>query len=75
MIGLGLALLGSIFLSFGCLVAAFNSLISIREAYDRESTGMALLGFLGGIIGSAFFGWLTINLLNHLDSMQNVLFR
>jgi hypothetical protein len=75
MIGLGLGLLLAIFLSFGCLIAAFNSLMSIRESYDSESRGMAILGFFGGIIGSAFFGWLTIILLNHLESMQGILLR
>ena len=75
MIGLGLGLLASIFLSFGCLLAAFNSLISIRHAYDRESRLTALLGFFGGLVASAFFGWLTIHLLKLLDVMQNALVR
>ena len=75
MIGLGLGLLGSIFLSFGCLVAAFNSLGSLKDSYDSESRRMAILGFIGGLIGSAVFGYLTITLLNHLESAQNILMK
>jgi hypothetical protein len=74
MIGLGLGLLFSIFASFGCLIAGFNSLISLRNSYNGESRLTAIMGFIGGIAASAFFGWLTIWLLNRLDAMNNVLF-
>ena len=68
---LGLGLLGSIFLSFGCLIAAFKSLISLtRESYNSEARLMAVAGFVGGLIASAFFGWATIVLLNKLSEMQ-----
>ncbi len=67
---LGIGLLGSIFLSFGCLIAAFKSLISLREGYNSESRMMAIAGFIGGLIASAFFGWSTIMLLNRLDAMM-----
>ena len=68
---LGLGLLGSIFLSFGCLVAAIKSLMSLaRESFNQEARTMAVLGFIVGLIASAFFGWTTIIILNALDSMQ-----
>jgi len=68
---LGLGLLGTIFLSFGCLIAAFGSLASLARAYDRESRIMAVAGFIGGIAASAFFGWVTIELLNKLGALSN----
>ncbi len=71
---LGLGLLGSIFLSFGCLIAAFKSLGSLaRENYNSEARLMAILGFVGGLIASAFFGWATIVLLNRLESTMQVM--
>jgi len=70
---LGLGLLGSIFLSFGCLIAAIRSLASLaRESYSRESRLTAITGFVAGIVASAFFGWATIVLLNKLDSMMQM---
>ena len=75
MIALGWGLLGAILLSFGCLVAAFLSLGSIVRAYDKESRIMAITGFIGGLIASAFFGWVTIALVNKLDAMNQVLFK
>jgi hypothetical protein len=65
----GLALLGSIFISFGSLVAAFKSLASVSQAYDSESRITAIAGFVGGILISALFGWVTIYLLNRLSEM------
>jgi len=71
---LGLGLLGSIFLSFGCLIAAFKSIASLtREAYNSEARLMAVLGFIGGLLASAFFGWATIVLLNKLESTMQVM--
>jgi hypothetical protein len=67
---LGLATLGSIFISFGCLVAAFRSLASISQAYDRESRITAITGFVGGILISALFAWVTIYLLDRLSEMN-----
>jgi len=68
---LGLGLLGSIFLSFGCLIAAIRSLGSLsNESFNSEARMMAVAGFIGGLIASAFFGWATIRLLNALDAMQ-----
>ncbi|HDS29897.1 MAG TPA: hypothetical protein ENN67_02510 [Firmicutes bacterium] len=74
MIGLGLALICSIFISFGCLVGAFRSLGSIAKSYDSESRIMAVMGFLGGLVLSAFFGWLTIFLLNRLQGISESIF-
>jgi len=65
----GLGLLGSIFLSFGCLIAAFKSLLSLKDAYNPEARTIAIMGFIGGLIASAFFGWATIVLVNKLDAM------
>ena len=62
----GAGLLGCIFLSFGCLIAAFRSLASIGQAYDRESRIMAVNGFIFGIIGSIFFGLGAIYRLNSI---------
>jgi hypothetical protein len=73
MSGLGLGLLACIFLSFGCLIAAFRSLASISQAYDRESRVMAVMGFIGGLIASAFFGWATIVLLGGLQGLTQSL--
>ena len=67
---LGLATLGSIFISFGSLIAAFRSLASISQAYDRESRITAITGFFGGILISALFGWVTIYLLDRLTEMN-----
>lgn len=75
MIFFGLGLLGAILLSAGCLVGSISSLLSIRNAYDKESVVMAIAGFIGGIIGSAFFAWVTIKLLNSLESMGQFLSR
>jgi len=71
----GLGLLGCIFLSFGCLVAAFRSLASLSQAYDLESRRMAIAGFVGGLIISAFFGWATIVLLNMLTGAMDAFTR
>ena len=67
---LGLGLLGSIFLSFGCLVAGIKSLLSISQSYDSESRLMAIGGFIGGVLASAFFGYLTIRLLDMMSNMM-----
>jgi len=75
MIALGLGLVGAILLSFGCLIAAIRSLLSFREMYDRESRLMGLTGFIGGLIASAFFAWVTIKLLDYLDAIQTSLIR
>jgi len=73
---LGLGLLGSIFLSFGCLIAAFKSLASLtRESYNSESRLMAVSGFVGGLLASAFFGWATIVLVDKLDAMMQTMAR
>jgi hypothetical protein len=71
----GLGLLGCIFLSFGCLVAAFKSLASLSQAYDAESRRMAIAGFVGGLIISAFFGWATIVLLDMLTGAMEAFTR
>ena len=73
MIALGWGLIGAILLSFGCLIAAIRSLISLREAYDSESRLMAITGFIAGIIASAFFAWVTIKLADFLESSTNTL--
>jgi hypothetical protein len=71
---LGLGLLGSIFLSFGCLIAAINSLMSLtRESFNSEARIMAVAGFIGGLAASAFFGWATIVLVNKLSGMNAML--
>jgi hypothetical protein len=71
---LGLGLLGSIFLSFGCLIAAFKSLMSLtRESFNSEARLMAVSGFIGGLIASAFFGWATIVLVNKLSEMNAIM--
>lgn len=66
----GLGLLGSIFLSFGCLWAAVRSLFSIGQAYDSTSRLTSIVGFIVGMLASAFFGWATIVLLNRLQEMN-----
>jgi len=68
---LGLALLGAIFFSFGSLIAAFKSLASFKDAYDSESRIMAFSGFIGGLLVSALFGWVTIYLLNRLTEFYD----
>ena len=69
----GLGLLGSIFLSFGCLIAAIKSLISLgTESFNAESRLLAITGFIGGLLASAFFGWATIKLLERLSEMNAV---
>jgi hypothetical protein len=73
MIGLGLLLLISIFISFFSLIGGIRSLLSIGRAYDSESRLMAIMGFIGGILISAYFGWVTIMLSNKLEAMHNVL--
>lgn len=73
---LGLGLLGSIFLSAGCLIAAFKSIMSLsRESYNAESRIMAVTGFIAGILASAFFGWSTIVLLNRLSELNDAMMR
>jgi hypothetical protein len=74
MIALGWGLIGAILLSFGCLIAAIRSLISLREAYNSESRLLAITGFIAGIIASAFFAWVTIKLIDYLDATATTLF-
>ncbi len=68
---LGIGLLGSIFLSFGCLIAAFKSLGSLaRENYSHEARLAAITGFVFGLLLSVFFGWSTIVLLEKLQQFN-----
>ena len=71
--GSGLALLGSILLSFGCLIAAFRSLASFSRAYDRESRITAITGFIFGLIFSVIFGLATIFQLNRMQAMNEAM--
>ena len=72
-IGAGFLLLGTIFLSFGCLIAAFRSLASVSQAYDRESRLTAITGFIFGVIFSIIFGLATIYQLNRMHAISQTL--
>lgn len=69
----GIGLLGSIFLSFGCLIAALNSLATLRTAYDKESRLTAVMGFIGGIVLSVIFGLATILILFRIPGIDQLL--
>ena len=67
------ALLGTIFLSFGCLIAAFRSLASFSGAYNRESRMTAITGFIFGLIFSVIFGLATIFQLNRMHVINELM--
>jgi heme/copper-type cytochrome/quinol oxidase subunit 3 len=55
------------FLTVALLIAAIRSLVSMKDAYDENSKSMSIWGFVGGLVGSAFCGYMVYSMINHLN--------